>query len=254
MDENYPVLPGADSFFIKGNEIGILISHGFNGTPQSVRFLGRAMASDGFTVCAPRLKGHGTHYLDMERCTYKDWIDSLEEGYQLLRRHCRDIFVIGQSMGGTLALHLAEKHPDIRGMVCINAAIQSIPELEKCLAKGRYIQEGPPDIKAAGVHEIAYEKVPAASIRELLSVMRETRENLSAIHCPALFFQSTEDHVVPPENTDYIAAHILASRKKIIPLRNSYHVATMDHEKEWIAAQCSSFVQEIAHIESRTEI
>lgn len=78
MDENYPVLPGADSFFIKGNEIGILISHGFNGTPQSVRFLGRAMASDGFTVCAPRLKGHGTHILDMERSLTKTGLTALK--------------------------------------------------------------------------------------------------------------------------------------------------------------------------------
>ncbi|GER68312.1 carboxylesterase [Weizmannia acidilactici] len=254
MLERFPVIPGAESFFLKGNQIGILISHGFNGTPQSVRFLGEYMASKGFTVYAPRLKGHGTHCTDMERCTYNDWIQSLEEGYQYLKQHCRDIFIIGQSMGGTLTLNLAEKNFDIRGIVLINAAIKNIPELEKCLTEQRFIEEGPPDIKAAGVQEITYEKVPVSSIRELLTVMRVTRQNLSKVVCPALLFQSVDDHVVPPENADYIAAHIRSRFKKVISLFDSYHVASLDNEKEWIAEQCCLFIQQIVHKKSITEI
>ncbi|WP_018661730.1 alpha/beta hydrolase [Heyndrickxia acidiproducens] len=256
MYEQFPVIPGASSFFFKGNDIGILISHGFNGTPQSVRFLGEYLASKGFSVHAPRLSGHGTHYRDMERCTCKDWINSLEEGYRFLKQHCREIFVIGQSMGGTLTLNLAEKYTDIRGIVLINAAINSIPVLEKCLLEQQLglIDEADPDIKAPGAKEITYDKVPASSIRELLAVMQETHQKLSRINCPALLFQSIEDHVVPPENTNEIAAGIRSTFKPIIPLRNSYHVASLDQEKEQIAEQCSLFIQKVMHKNTITAI
>jgi carboxylesterase len=117
MLERYPVLSGAEPFFFKGNHIGILISHGFIGTPQSIRFLGEYIASQGYTVYGPRLKGHGTHYKDIEKCKYQDWIQSLEDGYRFLQQQCRDIFIIGQSMGGTLTIDLVSKYPDIQGIM-----------------------------------------------------------------------------------------------------------------------------------------
>ncbi|WP_235189307.1 carboxylesterase [Exiguobacterium sp. NG55] len=65
---NYPVIPGAGAFYYEGNEIGILLCHGFNGTPQSVQDVGIELMKQGFTVYAPRLKGHGTHPEDF-RCS-----------------------------------------------------------------------------------------------------------------------------------------------------------------------------------------
>ncbi len=85
MEEKYPVLQGAEPFFAQGNNIGVLVQHGFTGTTQSMRYLAEHLASRGFTVYAPRLKGHGTHYEDMENSTYEEWIHSVEEG-QILKR------------------------------------------------------------------------------------------------------------------------------------------------------------------------
>ena len=248
MLDKYPILPGAEPFFFKGNDIGVLISHGFVGTPQSIRFLGEYIASQGYAVHAPRLKGHGTHYEDMERCTYKDWIQSLEDGYHFLKQHCRDIFMIGQSMGGTLTINLASKYLDIQGVVLINAAMTTIPVMEEFKVKQgpRFIDEGPPDIKAADVQEIAYKKAPIQSIKQLLSLMDVTQKKLPNVTSPMLAFQSVEDHIVPPENTEYIMAHIQSDFRKTIPLYNSYHVASMDNEKEFIAEQCCLFIENCA--------
>ncbi|MDQ0201526.1 alpha/beta hydrolase [Neobacillus ginsengisoli] len=256
MLEKYPVLPGAEPFFFNGNHIGILISHGFVGTPQSVRFLGEYISSHGYTVYGARLKGHGTHYEDMERCNYWDWIQSLEDGYRFLQQHCRDIFIIGQSMGGTLTINLASKYPDIKGIVLVNAAMTAIPEMEEFKDKmePRFIDEGAPDIKANDVHEITYAKAPIRSIKQLLSLMDITRGKLPSVTCPTFAFRSEEDHVVPPENTDYIMAHIQSDIKKIIPLYNSYHVASMDYEKKFIADQCCLFIEKYASNPREMEI
>lgn len=248
MIEQYPVLPGAESFYFKGNEIGILISHGFVGTPQSVSYLGEYLASEGFTVYGVRLKGHGTHYEDMERCSYQDWIQSIEDGYHFLQQHCRDIFVIGQSMGGTLTLNLSQKYKDIKGILLINAAINSIPPMEKYKHNDtfRFVDEGKPDIKAKNVYEITYVKAPVQSMHQLFALMDETRDKLPTVTCPVLAFRSEEDHVVPPENTDYILSSIQSDIKEVLPVYNSYHVASMDNDKEFIAEQCCLFIHKLA--------
>lgn len=64
----------------------------------------------------------------METSTYQEWIQSVEEGYAWLKERCHTIFVVGLSMGGTLTLYMAENHPEIKGIVSINAAID-IPAL-----------------------------------------------------------------------------------------------------------------------------
>ncbi|NHM30732.1 alpha/beta hydrolase [Neobacillus terrae] len=246
MAENFPIIiPGAEPFFFKGNSTGILISHGYAGTPQSVRFLGEYISSKGYTVYGIRLDGHGTDYIDMEHCNYQDWIKNLEEGYQLLKQFCTEIFIIGQSMGGTLTLNLASEFPDIKGIILINAAISTIPIMNEYKSKQhpQFIEEGQPDIKAKNANEITYTKTPLRSIKQLLSLMDHTRNKLHSIHCPTLAFRSNEDHVVPPENTDYIINHIHSEVKETIRLCNSYHVASLDNDKEFIAEQSCLFLE-----------
>jgi len=249
MGEVNRIIEGAETFFIEGNEIGILISHGFMGTPQSVRFLGEQLAKLGYTVLAPRLKGHGTDFYDLEKCNHKDWISSLEEGYQALQKRCTKIFVIGQSMGGTLSLLLANKYPEINGIMLINAAL-SIPSLEYLQRKSapRFIDEDRPDIKDRNVHEITYDKAPIHSIHELQKLMAITPGILSTIQIPVLGIKSSIDHVVPPQNTDFILANIASKSKQLYVLQNSYHVATMDYDKEQIIERCHRFVQEHIHL------
>jgi carboxylesterase len=228
MSEQYPVLPGAESFFFKGNQIGILICHGFVGTPQSVRFLGEHLASKGFSVYGVRLKGHGTHYEDMEKCIYQ----------------------------GTLTLNLTNKHSNIKGIMLINAAIKSIPPMERYKNRDlpRYINEGEPDIKDKSVIEITYPKAPVRSIHQLFALMDKTRDKLPTISCPVLAFQSEEDHVVPPENGKYLMDAIQSDVKEMISLTNSYHVAAMDFEKEFIAEKCSLFIEKHARNVRKSEV
>lgn len=244
MKESYPVVEGAEKFQFRGNDIGILISHGFVGTPQSVRYLGERLAHYGYSILAPRLQGHGTHYYDLEKCSQEDWFASLETGYKELKQQCTQIFVLGQSMGGTLALRLAHKYQDINGIMLINPAL-SVPSYDKFKEKTnpRFLEEGEPDIKAKEAYEITYNKVPITAIHELQKLMELTPPILSGIYCPILGIKSAEDHVVPPQNTDYILEHIGSERKGESVLQNSFHVASLDNDKEQIVRDCHLFVQ-----------
>jgi carboxylesterase len=245
MRESYPVIDGAESFFFKGNEIGVLITHGFNGTPQSIKSLGEKFTGLGYTIHAPRLKGHGTHYKDLEKTTWNEWFSDLEKGYRFLKEQkCSSIFIIGQSMGGTLSLWLANKYPEIKGVILINAAL-SIPSYDYLIGKinPSFVDETEPDIKLEGVHEIAYKKLPIFAIHQLQTLIKATPDILVSIKNPILCFKSIDDHVVPHKNTDYILKHVQSDQKEVYPLKNSYHVASMDHEKDTIVDETHHFIE-----------
>ncbi|MDQ0268832.1 alpha/beta hydrolase [Cytobacillus purgationiresistens] len=244
MEQSTRVIDGAESFFFDGNDTGILILHGFIGTPQSVRYIGDELAQLGYTVYAPRLAGHGTDYLDLEECTYHDWLHSAEIGLEKLRKHCKSIFILGQSMGGTLTILLAEKFKGIAGIILINTAL-SIPNLD--YLKGntiqQYVDEGTPDIKDKEADEIIYKKVPVKAIHEIQKLMDIAPASIKRIHCPLLCFKSLEDHVVPHENTDKIIKEVGSQDKEVKILQHSYHVATMDFEKDRIIEDSHLFIQ-----------
>ncbi|WP_053220141.1 alpha/beta hydrolase [Virgibacillus senegalensis] len=247
MAANYRVMKDADAFYFAGNEIGVLVLHGFTGTTQSMRYLGEQFADEGFTVLGPRLEGHGTDPEDMEASTYEDWINTVEEGLATLKEECSKLFVAGLSMGGTLALYLAEQHPEINGILPINAAVE-IPAMaenyrELSQTDTRFVSGIGSDIKRAGVKELAYEKTPVKSMGEIISLMELVRENLDKIQTPTLVFSSVEDHVVPPENSKLIYDSISSNEKTLLPLESSYHVATLDNDKEVIANKAIQFIK-----------
>ncbi len=244
MADNYPVLNGAEPFYFEGGRTGILVSHGFTGSTQSMRPLGEAYVKAGYTVCGPRLKGHGTHYEEMEQTQYSDWISSIEEGFQWLKERCDDIFVTGLSMGGTLTLYMAEKHPEIKAIIPINAAVE-ISDMEGAagLQDVRFLDAIGSDIKKADVKELAYEKTPVKSIGEIVQLMELVKGGLADIECPALIFVSSEDHVVPPDNSRLILDRISSKDKKLITMENSYHVATLDNDQQLIIDETLAFIK-----------
>jgi carboxylesterase len=245
----YPILKGAEPFFFEGGETGVLVSHGFTGTTQSMRFLGEYLAKKGgFTVIGPRLKGHGTDPADMAAATAEDWVRSLEEALAQLQKRCRKIFVTGLSMGGTLTLYLGGFYNKvISGIIPINAAVfLSNPDMASLA-----FMPNPPavvpgvgsDIKQPGIQELAYPVVPVPAVRQIYALMAATNELLPRITCPALVIHSREDHVVNPANGPYIMKNISSTDKKLIWLANSYHVATLDNDKELIARRALAFIR-----------
>ncbi|MCW5652829.1 alpha/beta fold hydrolase [Hydrogenophaga sp.] len=246
-----PILPGAEPFFFAGNDVGVLVCHGFTGSTQSMRPLGEHIAKAGYTVIGPRLKGHGVSPAAMARTTASDWIASVEEALATLRKSCSQIFMVGLSMGGTLSLYMAAMHPDvIKGTVPINGAVQ----LNSADMAGLALATGLPDtvpgigsdIKAPGIQELAYPEVPVAAFRQVYALMAVTHDLLPRIKCPALVMTSREDHVVDPSNGPRIVRRLGSSRIDFRWLDNSYHVATLDHDLDLIAQETLSFIRSIA--------
>lgn len=243
----YPVIPGAGSFFYEGNGIGILLCHGFNGTPQSVHDVGLDLMSRGFTVYAPRLAGHGTDPEEFRGTTYQQWYETVVNGLHFLQERCRHVVIVGQSMGGTLALKAALAGK-VEAVITINAAL-SVPGYA-CHAKDgecRFIDEDDPDILAEGVHEIVYPIVPTTAIRELLALIEEVRPHVSKIDVPTYVIHSAVDNVVPPEDSVWLHDQLRAPKRRDV-LERSYHVATMDHDRKRLSHLIASFCEQVATV------
>lgn len=251
--ENVPeVLKGAEPFYFKGNDTAVLVVHGFTGSTQSMRYYGEQLNKKfGFTVMGPRLKGHGTSVEDMATTGYLDWVGSAEEALQELAKKHKKVYVTGLSMGGTITLSLAERFPDIvAGIAPINAVAGIVSDQLTGLMMLQQAPERVPgvgaDIKAKGVTELAYKEVAVSSLKEIYLFQAATGNLLHAVQCPSLVIQSKEDHVVDPKNGKHILDRISSKDKSMVTLENSYHVATLDNDKDLIVDKAGEFFKKLA--------
>jgi carboxylesterase len=244
------VLPGAEPFSAEGGPHGALVLHGFTGSPQSMRGLAEAFAAAGFAVELPRLPGHGTTVEDMGTTSWADWSAAAEEAYEKLSARCDKVVVAGLSMGGTLTCWLATRHPGIAGIVVINGAVQGddgslLKLVDDAIAGGVVTMPAVGnDIAAEGVTELAYDAVPVAGTRELLLAVNELEPNLRDIRCPVLIMNSPQDHVVPPAASDHLAEEVSGPVERVT-LQRSFHVATLDHDKDLIEERAVAFARRV---------
>lgn len=242
-------MSGAEPFGFEGEtpEIGVLLVHGFTGTPQSMRPWGEALAPRGWTVICPRLPGHGTSIDDLARTTPDDWVEEAESTLVGLAEHCSTVFVAGLSMGGTIALELAVRRPDsIHGLIVVNGSVFSNdPRARFAGMLGRLpfaVKGIGSDIADPAGKELCYARVPLRSAAQLLAFQNRVRTRLAEVRAPLLLFGSRQDHVVPPANTPYIAEHVGSSEVETVWLERSYHVATLDYDSDVIFDRSAAFM------------
>lgn len=241
------LIKGAEAWAAEGDETGVLVIHGFTGSPQSVRPWAEAIHAKGRTVIVPRLPGHGTSVQDLANYGPRDWVNTAEEGLRGLIDRCDRIFVCGLSMGGTITYDLASRFKDqIAGIVVVNGPVFSKDpraKLAPLLGKVNLSLKGVAnDIAEPGQHEIAYGKVSTRAAAKLLTYMGEVQRGLGRISCPALVFTSAQDHVVHPSNGPYIVDHISSTDKRHEVLERSFHVATLDYDRQHIFDETIAFI------------
>jgi carboxylesterase len=225
---------------------GALVLHGFTGNPFSMRAIAEQLAVAGLSVELPLLPGHGTSIEDMVPTRWSDWSQATESTYLDLAARCDRVMVVGLSMGGTLAAWLAERHPEICGIVLVNPMVEPpAPELldavHQLVDAGEVVAPGiGADIALPGAEELSYDASPLESALSLFEGTREVAAGLGDISCPVLLFSSREDHVVPVSNGDLVEAKVAGPVERV-RLDRSYHVATLDYDRDEVEARTVAF-------------
>lgn len=229
---------------------GVLVLHGFTGNPFSMRGIADAFFAAGWSVELPLLPGHGSSLEEILASSWADWCSATAAAYEALCARCRKVVVVGLSMGGTLACWLAVSHPELAGMVLVNPFIEppapsAIEILEGMLAGGvTVIPSIGSDIKLPHVSEPSAAGTPIAPLLSLFSGMQELSTRLGEIAIPVLLFSSREDHVVPPSSGDYLVARVAGEVERVF-LEQSYHVATLDYDREEIERASVAFGKKV---------
>ncbi len=228
------VRPWAEAYAAGSGPVGVLFCHGFTGSPHSMLPWARVVEAAGFRVSVPRLPGHGTTWQEMNTTSWTDWYATVEAAFAELSAACEQVFVFGLSMGGALALRLAEQHGSaVAGLVLVNPAINLEDPRLKALPVLRLLPSLAGisnDIARPGVDEGAYDRTPLRALYSQTRLWADVRANLARVDQPLLVYRSDQDHVVDATSLALLRAGVSSTDTSYVALVRSYHVATLDYE------------------------
>lgn len=259
MTQSIPrIMQGAESFYCRGGEIGCLCIHGFTASPAEVRWLGQHLHAQGHTVYGPRLPGHGIYHTALAHQQWQDWYSVVLDGYMLLASQCKQVFVVGLSMGGLLALLLASQQP-VAGAVVMAAPV---------LFKGRSIQyarylrwlvpytdqtdrssfaemirQEQARRGEAVIGRVRYGIWSTQAVGQLYALSQVVNAHLKDIRVPLQLIYSEADQVVPLSSLEHIIQQVPSEMVEVQRLQHSDHILPQDSERETVFALSSDFIQ-----------
>lgn len=235
----------AKDFYFPGNKTGILLIHGFTGSPSEMRYLGDYLKDKNFSVRGVLLKGHGTSPKEMKKTNYKDWIQSAEQSYLELAELCDEVFIVGFSMGGAIALHLAKKY-DVKGIISLSTPMKILNRQYYIGAAVKYLSfaigKQSKIVKQKDPFIISYDKTSVKCIISFMQLINMVKLDLHKVEKPILIMQSYGDGTVHPSSANFIYTKVASTDKSIIFLHNSGHVITCDSEKEQVFEEVHNFI------------
>ena len=240
----------AKPFFFECGEHAVLLTHGFTGTPATVRYLGERLRDAGFTVQGICLPGHGTKLEDMRPVRWQDYLNAELTAVRELKEKYPYVSVCGLSMGGDLTLIAAEQM-EVTSCIPISAPMKTQVRFDWAAGalsvfvpvtywrNGGKVDPNDPmkDYKAG------YAGFPTRSVTDLRHLMHLARKNLYAISCPMLVVQSYGDHTISKDSADIILAGAGAKQKEMLWLADAPHACTASKACDEIAERVIPFLR-----------
>lgn len=271
-------------FFFEGdavNEVGILLIHGFTGSPAEMRPLGEFLSQHGYAVKAPLLPRHGGMPHDLKGAHWEDWANEAKKALDELSNDYKHVIVAGLSMGGLLTLHLAatQPHSTIRGIVTLAAPAAINDGRARLVKYARFFVPYYYPLKGADFNDPSFRaglqqrmgstgngqavnfddrrvqkeiansvKIPVSAIHELMELNALVMRELPAIKTPALLFQGKNDKVVAPDSVEAIAAGLGSQNKRVVWLNHSGHVLPHEPDHAQMFEQIEGFIQSLVGV------
>lgn len=249
------------SFHLEGtNGKGVLLIHGLTGVPAEMKWIGKALHKKGYTVYAPLLAGHGEGEAALIKTNWRDWLDSVKEAAAGFRCTVDSMFSAGICVGGKLGMMAAQEQPGLFGANALYSAcfrydgwnvpthyrfLSYLPLWTAQIPFFRDIQFA--ETPSIGIKDERLRKAmqrlstegvlddfPVPALKEMLSLSKAFKKNLSAMHTPALILHAREDDLSHPRHSLYIDKH-MAGPHELHFLEDSYHMIHVDREHEKVA-------------------
>jgi carboxylesterase len=242
----------------------VLLLHGFNDTPQSVGYLAVALHAARWTVRAPLLPGHGRDLRAMSGGRASSWLDGARREYDALRATHDTVVLVGQSMGGALAVQLAVEQPDVPALVLL-APFIGVPSRLSLKFAASWIPQAmvpyrvstggersihDPDVR---VHALGAGVVTARVLHELQRVARRAEAALPAVRAPVLYMQSVEDNRVRAVDAERNFQRLGSAAREQRWIEGAGHVIAVDYCRDEVARATIAWIVRWAGVPSEAE-
>lgn len=237
---------GFDSFLLPGGEDGIVLLHGFTASPVEVRQLADFLNAQGYTVSGPLLPGHGTHPDDLNRVKFEDWVRFSEAAVEALKTNCKRVFIGGESMGGLVAMRVAELHPELAGVLLYAPGLKANNIWATPLIKHfiKYLQK-----PGAGNGFVwsGYNVYPLGGADEMRKLQKIVANNLKKITQPVLLMISKTDTMVPQTVTETIRHSVSSNIVDVHIFEDSDHCILLDKDNQAAFEITLAFIRKITN-------
>jgi carboxylesterase len=221
---------------------GCLLIHGFGGSIAEIYPLASRLTEAGYDVVCPKLKGHTGIRRDLKRVRYTDWIASAEEELLELKHRCRRVFLIGFSMGGLIAINLAQKY-GAAGLVTINTPIYywDVRRIASNIVMGLTGN----NFRVIRRYLRATVAFPASALINFNLLLKRTKPMVKDICCPIFIAQGLDDDTVKNISAHYLADNVSSSVKELRFYENSGHQMLWSPASDEVIAHIRAFIKKI---------
>lgn len=258
---------------LEGGPVGVLLFHGLAGTPHELRFVAEvAHRVANATVVCPVTPGHCGTYDDLKAVTFQAWTAFALEQVDALARRCPRIIVGGLSMGAMLAIAVALKRPQaVNGLALLAPTMRlsgwTVPLHAHLfnLIQHKWIANlfDFPDLPPHGIKDEAVRAdvmaamqgadtaqagllvTPGGAFWEHLQLMKSVQRDFGQIKQPTLIVHPRQDDIASL-NTAFRIASKLGGAVELHVLEDSYHVITLDRQRDRVGQILAGFAQGLA--------
>jgi carboxylesterase len=259
------------SIRVAGGRLGFLLIHGLGGTPMELRYVAQGLAHAGHTVHVPQLAGHCGTVEELKATGWTDWYASVEREHDQLNTRCDAVVVGGLSVGCILALHLAAVRPEnVSGLALYapslwldgwgvpwHAALFRFVTQKWCADLFPFAERHPWGIKDPRLRALVERAIksgdssragiaalPGRLMLEMRWLVQRVRGEIAAVRQPALIIHPREDDRASLRNLHYLQSR-LGGLTETVVLNDSYHLVTLDRQRQVVVARTLEFAQRV---------
>ncbi|MBL8027684.1 MAG: alpha/beta fold hydrolase [Fibrobacteres bacterium] len=251
------IIVGAEPYFLPGtNGEAVLFLHGYTSTPRDLRGVAEALNRIGYTAQGILFPGHGTKPTDLDKVTWQEWYSAAVEAYEHLKTSHSKVHVVGFSMGGSIALHLAANY-DVGKLVLLSPLFKIaytpwhiFPEEWWVKTIGHFLSHlkktysGNCNNPETRGRHIAYFHYSLSSINQTLAIVSEIRKELDMISNNLLLIHSKGDRTTSSSSSRRIFQRLKSPVKRFVWLYKSNHIITHDYEKDIVYREVLRFLSD----------
>ena len=243
-----------------------LLLHGLGANALELGRLLRHLGEQGFSVHTPELPGYA---FGTPPSACQQWVDAASQALRRLQDSHETVCLVGLSMGATLGLVVAQQQRPTAAVFLSTALAydgwampwyQFLAPVAAWLPfahRYQFREVEPYGVKNEamratiarafernGVSESGSAVLPVRYLIEGQRLIRRARKGIGSVTCPALFVHAIDDETVHPRHAQWAYDHVGSEHKDLIHLGDSYHMITVDNERDTVNEETARFLKQ----------